>query len=348
MSKHPFDAVVTAAREKPARIVLPEGGDLRVIEAAAQAASKGTAQPVLIGAKAEIHALASQHNIDLAAVECIDNTAFPERDTLAQELFNARQHRGMTLEAARDALNDDLVFACLLVRCSFADGCVAGAVYPTAEVVRTAMQLVGKADGANFVSSFFVMLDSRAKEAAQRHAAGDTLVFADCALVIEPDAEQLAEIAIQTGISAGALLGMEPRIGMLSFSTAGSAKHRAVEKVQQATELARIRKPEWCIVGDIQLDAAIVPEIVGKKAPDMADSLKGQSNTPQACNILIFPSLDAGNIGYKLCERFGGRDAIGPVLQGLAKPVNDLSRGCKVDDIVNIIAVTSVQAGQET
>ncbi|MBX2825703.1 MAG: phosphate acetyltransferase, partial [Gammaproteobacteria bacterium] len=207
----------------------------------------------------------------------------------------------------------------------------AGAVYPTADVVRTAMQLIGKHPDYGFVSSFFIMLLQQ-----EFHPVQGAMVFADCALVVNPDENQLADIAIMTGESTKQLLGMQPEIAMLSFSTNGSAKHKMVTKVASATQIAQSLRPDWRIIGDVQLDAAVIPEILGAKAPDMA--------TDKPVNVLVFPDLNAGNIGYKLVERFGAADAIGPVLQGLAKPVNDLSRGCSDSDIFNIMAVTGVQA----
>lgn len=326
-----FDLITDRARQQPARIVLPEGDDPRVIEAAIAAQVAGTAKPCLLGTTESVNHAASSAGLEIEGIKIIDPVTFPERPALVDALVERRKHKGMTAEKADIALKDFLNFACMMVSESYMDGCVAGAVYPTADVVRTAMQLVGKASDANFVSSLFCMIMKHEFQPVQ-----DIMMFADCALVIEPDAEQLAEIAIQTGQTAQSLLGLEPAIAMLSFSTAGSANHAAVEKVQTATRLAQSRQPDWTIIGDVQLDAAVIPEILQKKAPDMAEG--------PLSNILIFPSLEAGNIGYKLCERFGGCDAIGPVLQGLAKPVNDLSRGCKARDIENILAITSAQA----
>ena len=248
-----------------------------------------------------------------------------------------------------EALQEPLVFACTLVHAGKADGCVAGAVIATADVTRSALQIVGSAPEASFVSSFFLMNMKHNFQPLR----GIT-VFADCALVVDPDARQLSEIALQTATSTKQLLGVTPVVAMLSFSTAGSAKHQHVEKVQDATRLAEKSfantDVEWKVIGDVQLDAAVVPEILAKKAPAHSEKLNtgtsSDSNNQAALlpNILIFPTLDAGNIGYKLCERFGGCDAIGPVLQGLAKPVNDLSRGCKASDVSRILAITSLQA----
>ena len=251
----------------------------------------------------------------------------------------------MTRESAVEALADPLTYACTLVHVNQVDACVAGAEYATADVTRTAMQIVGTASGASFVSSFFLMVMKHDFQPLR-----DIVVFADCALMVDPDAGQLAEIAMQTAHSTSALLGTTPRIGLLSFSTAGSAKHPAVEKVQNAA--AQVSKlcaesgacSDWKVIGDVQLDAAVVPDILKQKAPHFARQLGHDSGSVSLPNVLIFPTLDAGNIGYKLCERFGGCDAVGPVLQGLARPVNDLSRGCKTEDIERILAITSLQA----
>ena len=259
----------------------------------------------------------------------------------------------MTKESAMEALQDSLTHACTLVHTGQVDACVAGAQYPTADVTRSALQIVGTASDASFVSSFFLMIMKH-----DFQPLNGIIAFADCALMVDPNAEELAEIAIQTGNSTSALMGNTPRIGMLSFSTASSAKHPHVEKVQNAT--AQVKKfckdstqhGDWKVIGDVQLDAAVIPDILNQKAPAFASELgiNNDSTDPDnhvsesLPNVLIFPTLDAGNIGYKLCERFGGCDAIGPVLQGLARPVNDLSRGCKTSDIERILAITSLQA----
>ncbi|MBX2883763.1 MAG: phosphate acetyltransferase [Granulosicoccus sp.] len=325
-----FASLLQKARSNPTKIVLPEGHDPRVIEAASRAAREGLATPVLLGNSNEIQKIAATHKIALEGVNIVDPVVAPQREALTHSLHKLRENKGMTLEKAASTIEDNLHFACMMVNDGLAAGCVAGAVYPTATVVRTAMQLVGKHPEYSFVSSFFIMLMTQ-----PFHPIKDIVLFADCALVINPDERELAEIAVMTGDSGRNLLALEPEIAMLSFSTAGSAKHQSVTKVQKATELARKARPDWRIIGDVQLDAAVIPEILASKAPEQA------SDNP--ANILVFPTLDAGNIGYKMCERFGGAEAIGPVLQGLAKPVNDLSRGCKTEDIVNILAVTVVQ-----
>ena len=344
-----FDSLVARARKSPARIALPEATDPRILQAASEAAADGRCHPILIGDKSRIMAKAEELSLTLDGIEIIDAQKTPLLSKLASALHEKRKHKGMTEADALNALQEPLVFACTLVHAGEADACVAGAVIATADVTRSALQIVGSAPDASFVSSFFLMNMKHDFQPLQ----GIT-VFADCALVVDPDAKQLSEIALQTAISTKQLLGTNPVVAMLSFSTAGSAKHQHVEKVQSATRMAEesfaITDPEWKVIGDVQLDAAVIPEILTKKAPEHAEKLKASEQTitngsaTQLPNILIFPTLDAGNIGYKLCERFGGCDAIGPVLQGLAKPVNDLSRGCKASDVSRILAITSLQA----
>ncbi len=347
-----FDNLIARAQQKPARVALPEATDKRIVDAAINAAADGRCTPVFVGNKSEIIASAKDP-ASVEKLEIIDTGAVTTTDPLASTLLERRKHKGMTLEGAVEALGDPLTYACTLVHRGDVDACVAGAEYPTADVTRTAMQIVGTASDASFVSSFFLMVMKHDFQPLK-----DIVAFADCALMVDPDAEQLAEIAIQTAQSTTALLGTTPRIGMLSFSTAGSANHPHVEKVQNAA--AQVRKAcggsteraGWKVIGDVQLDAAVIPDILRQKAPEFANELGmnvGKNGKPEnpsdyLPNVLIFPTLDAGNIGYKLCERFGGCDAVGPVLQGLARPVNDLSRGCKTSDIERILAITSLQA----
>jgi phosphate acetyltransferase len=246
-----------------------------------------------------------------------------------EAIIRTRADRGMTAERASLALEDPVTYGCVMVSEGDADACVAGAITATARVVRSAMRYIGPKSADSQVSSCFIML------LRPEHPIRDVMLIGDCALMIDPDAEQLAEIAVATGETAIQLLGLVPEVAMLSFSTDGSARHSAVSKVRRATRLVRELRSDWRVVGEVQLDAAVVPELLARKAPAQAGE--------NPCNVLIFPNLDAGNIGYKLIERFGGAQAIGPVLQGLAKPVNDLSRGCSEQDIVNIIAVSAAQ-----
>jgi len=324
-----FNRVVDLAKKSLRKVVLPESSDDRILRAAVQAQTEGIASIVLLANPDELRETASHLALSLDGIEIISPESSERRQTYLDALVKLREHRGMTAEKAEVALQDPVTFACMMVNLGDADACVAGAITSTADVVRNAMRYVGKRPEESLVSSCFVMLMQ------EHHPVADAMVIGDCALVIDPDAEQLAGIAISTGETAQQLLRMEPELAMLSFSTAGSARHTAVTKVTQATEIVRSQRSQWRIVGEVQLDAAVMPEILAKKSPEQA------SDNP--CNVLIFPHLDAGNIGYKLIERFGGAQAIGPILQGLNKPVNDLSRGCSTSDIVNIVAVSAAQ-----
>ncbi len=324
-----FDRVLENARSTTRRVVLPEATDERILRAAVSVQQSRTADPVLLGNAAELHEKAGTLQLSLDGITIVDPGSAARRPDYLQALVKKREHRGMTPEKAEIALQDLTTFACMMVSEDDADACVAGAITPTADVVRNAMRYVGKRPDQALVSSCFIMLLTPA------HPVSDVMVIGDCALVIDPDEEQLAGIAAATGDTAQQLLQMTPEVAMLSFSTLGSARHAAVSKVSQATSRLREMRSHWRIVGEVQLDAAVIPEILVKKAPDLA--------TQSPCNVLIFPTLDAGNIGYKLIERFGGAQAIGPILQGLNKPVNDLSRGCSTDDVINIIAVSAAQ-----
>jgi len=324
-----FDRILSTAKTTQKSIVLPEASDERVLKAAVDVVRQKLAQPILVGDASQIAKRAEQLGLSLDSISIEDPGTSSKREQYIDRLVEKRAHRGMTTLKATQALEDPYVFGCLMMDDGAADGCVAGAITATADVVRGAMQLIQKRDDVEQVSSFFIM---RLNES---HPVDDVLILADCALVIDPNAKELASIAADTGDSVQKLLGFAPQIGMLSFSTAGSARHKSVTKVREATDELRDLRPHWRVVGEVQLDAAVIPSILAKKAPDQA------SNNP--CNTLIFPNLDAGNIGYKLIERFGNAQAIGPILQGLKMPVNDLSRGCSQSDIVNLVAVTAAQ-----
>ncbi|NYT63078.1 phosphate acetyltransferase [Alcaligenaceae bacterium] len=326
-----LDRILDRARRAPKRIVLCEGEDPRVLKAALQAASEGIAHIILVGDSQNIGLAAQEHGYDLAGIELIDPRSSPLTPELEQTLLTLRQKRGMTQEQAALAILQPLPFAMLMVRQGHADGSVAGAVHTTAEVVRNAIQLIGIRPESHLVSSFFLMLRE-----IPFHTHTQAMIFSDCGLVINPTEEELAQIALAATASAEQLLDEEPRVAMLSFSTSGSARHPQVDKIRRATERVRAQRPNLTISGEIQLDAAIVPEVADRKTP--GSMLHGRAN------VLIFPNLDAANIGYKLTERLGGASAIGPLLQGLNKPANDLSRGCSAQDIYTVIAVTAVQA----
>jgi phosphate acetyltransferase len=330
-----LDRILNRARLDLKRIVLCEGEDPRILKAASQAADEKLAHIILVGDNQKIQLAAQEYGCDLAGIELVDPRTSPLAPQLTQTLLELRQKRGMTPEQAAQAILQQVTFAALMVRQGHADGSVAGAVLTTAEVVRTAIQIIGTRPGTKLVSSFFLMLREQ-----PFHTNTQAMIFSDCGLVIDPDEEELAEIALAAATSARQLLDEEPRVAMLSFATDGSAHHAKVDKVRHATERVRAQRPELTIAGEIQLDAAIVPEIADRKTPDSA--LHGQAN------VLIFPNLDAANIGYKLTERLGGASAIGPLLQGLNKPANDLSRGCSAQDVYKVIAVTAVQAQDST
>jgi len=324
-----FNRILQTAAQQQRTIVLPEATDPRILAAAAEIVNRSLAHIVLIGNPDAVTTHLDELGLTSNGLRIVDHHSNEHRENYAGRLVDLRQHRGMDAEKANVALQDPVVFACMMLNAGHADGCVAGAITKTADVVRSAMQLVGKREDVKQVSSFFIM------RLQEWHPVDDVLVIADCALVIDPDADELASLAADTGDSVHKLLGFEPQIAMLSFSTDGSAKHKNVTKVVAATETLRQLRSQWRVVGEVQLDAAVIPSILHSKSPSQA--------TEQPCNTLIFPSLEAGNIGYKLIERFGGAQAIGPILQGLNKPVNDLSRGCSQSDIVNLVAVTSAQ-----
>ncbi len=313
-----------------ATIVLPEIEDERTLRAAAMIRDENVAKPVLLGASDV--ALNGLRNLGIAAdgLAFIDPATDAVRDELAASYHRKREHKGMTLEAAREAVRDPLLYGALMVDAGRADGMVAGAVNSTGDVLRAGFQAIGTAAGCSIVSSCFVMV----KQGWELGTDG-MIVFADCAVNPSPDAAQLADIAVATAATAHALCGFEPRVAMLSYSTGASGAGADVEKVVEATRLLRAKAPDLAVDGPLQADAALVPAIGESKAP--GSSVAGRAN------VLIFPDLDAGNIGYKLVQRLAGAEAVGPVMQGMARPVNDLSRGCSVDDIVNVVAITALQ-----
>lgn len=340
-----LEEIAAQAARHSRKIVLPEGDDARVVAAAGRVVERGLAEIILIGDSAAVASLAKSEGVDPAGFRLIDPRQNAQAEKHADILLRARVDKGksMTRKKALEQIRQPLTLAVCLVACGEADGCVAGAANTTSDVLRAALQIIGvkpqggsengheKGPAKSLVSSFFIMQHDLPHQALRGPA-----IFADCAMVIDPDAAQLARIAIDSADNAVALVKMQPRVALLSFSTAGSASHPQVTKVREAGKIIARQRPGVELLPEVQFDAAVVPEILRRKAPAI------KSEAP--ANVFIFPDLQSANIGYKIAERIGAATAVGPILQGLNRPVNDLSRGCGVDDIVALVAVTAVQA----
>lgn len=318
------------AKANKRRIVLPEGNELRTLKGAAQAAEEGLAEPILLGDAAEIRDLAAKEGISLDGLTIIDIASSADLPAFAEQFYELRKHKGMTPEKAAQTVRNPLYYGNMMLMQGKADGLLAGADNTTGNVLRAALQTVKTKPGIKTVSGAFVMLLPN-----QTYGDNGVFIFGDCAVNPNPDSQQLADITISCAETKRNLIGGEANVAMLSFSTKGFAKHENVDKVTEALALVKEKQPALSVDGELQLDAAIEPSVAAKKAPD--------STVAGHANVLVFPDLQAGNIGYKLVQRFAGATAIGPILQGMAKPVNDLSRGCSVQDVVDMIAITALQ-----
>ena len=328
-----LDQIREKARNLQKRIVLAEGTELRTLRATEILIREKLAKIILLGDPLIIKEIASREGITISGAEIIDPKTSPQREHYAQLMVEIRKSKGLTTQEALESLNNPLVFGPLMmIKAGDADGEIAGAINSTGDVLRPALQYVKTLPGVSVVSGVFFMLfkDKTIGE-------NGILVFSDCAVMPDPDERQLAEIAVTTAKTARSIANIEPRVAMLSFSTKGSAQHPLVSKVENATKIAQEMAPDLMIDGELQLDAALSEEVGRLKCPG--------SKVAGKANVLVFPGLEAANIGYKLVQRLAGAEAIGPILQGMAAPINDLSRGCSVSDIVNMVAITAIQAG---
>lgn len=329
-----IDDIKNRAKKSIKTIILTESEDVRVLEAASKVTKEGFAKVILIGNQDETNKLASDNNIDIAGIQIIDPVTSNKYDEYVERFYELRKAKGITIEDAKKIIKDNMYFGTMMVKSGDADGLVSGACHSTANTLRPALQILKTAPGTKLVSAFFLMNVPDCK-----YGEDGIFVFGDCGLVENPNPDELSEIAISSSKSFKQLTNKEPKVAMLSYSTYGSAHSELTEKVVEATKLLKEKMPDLICDGELQLDAAIIPEISASKAK--GSPIEGKANT------LIFPSLDAGNIGYKLVQRLAKAEAYGPLCQGIARPVNDLSRGCSSEDIVGVVAITAVQAADQ-
>jgi phosphate acetyltransferase len=327
-----MQSIIARAKANKQRIVLPEGTEERTLRAADRLIADAVADIILLGDPAKITSLATQYGLShLDKAVIIDPLRHEKKTDYAQLLFELRKSKGMTAEQADKLVENPLYLGCLMIKNGDADGEIAGAQNTTGDVLRPALQIIKTSPGIKVVSGAFLMFVQD-----KTYGEDGVLVFADCAVMPNPNAQELAEIAVATAQTARAIVGVEPRVAMLSFSTKGSAQNEQTDKVVEATRLAKAMAPDVVIDGELQADAALVPSVGKSKAPG--------SPVAGKANVLVFPNLECGNIAYKLVQRLGKAEAVGPILQGMAAPVNDLSRGCSVDDIYNMVAICANQA----
>ena len=326
-----IDGIKDRARKEMKKIVLPEASDLRVVTAAATVLKEAYAGVVLVGNEENIKKMAEENGLDISKAIIVDPIKSEKAKVYAENLYELRKAKGMTLEQAEELVKDEVYYGMMMVKMNDADGLVSGAIHSTSDTLRPALQILKTAPGTKLVSAFFLMVVPDCE-----YGENGVFVFGDCGLNENPTAEQLAEIAHSSSESFTQLVGKESKVAMLSYSTMGSAKSELTQKVIDATRIVKENYPEIKVDGEMQLDAAIVPSVGKSKAPN--SEIAGSANT------LIFPDLNAGNIGYKLTQRLAKAEAYGPLCQGIARPVNDLSRGCSAEDIAGVVAITAVQA----
>lgn len=326
-----IDSIKERARQNIKTVVLPEASDLRIIKAAAIALKEKYANIILVGDEENIKVMASENNLDISEAKIVNPLKSDKAEIYANKLYELRKEKGMTLENARELVKDEVYFSMMMVKLEEADGLVSGAIHSTSDTLRPALQILKTAPGTKLVSAFFLMVVPDCE-----YGDNGVFVFGDCGLNQNPTSEELVEIAHSSSKSFEQLVGKESKVAMLSYSTMGSAKSELTQKVIDATNMVKEKYPEMKVDGELQLDAAIVPSVGKSKAPN--SDIAGNANT------LIFPDLNAGNIGYKLTQRLGKAEAYGPLCQGIARPVNDLSRGCSAEDVAGVIAITAVQA----